>query len=82
MNAKNTKPAFNQNEYNNDYKRQHYDRICLNVPKGMKADMQGRAARLGLSLQGYVVELVYSDLQTEIGERLNGHKPYERPMNE
>lgn len=62
MNAKNDKPAFNQNAYIEDYKREHYERLALLLPKGMKEKIKSRAARKGLSMNGYIMNLIERDM--------------------
>lgn len=46
----------------NKYIAKTYDRINLTVPKGRKADIEVRAAALGLSVNGYIAALVRTDL--------------------
>lgn len=38
------------------------DEIKLRMPKGRKADVEARAAALGLSVNGYIAGLVRADL--------------------
>ena len=49
---------------NNRYTAKAYDRINLAVPKGTKDIIQARAESLGKSINGYVVDLINSDLES------------------
>lgn len=50
----------------NRYAAKVYDRVGLIVPKGRKADIEKRAADLGVSVNGYIGELVRADLGMSI----------------
>lgn len=41
-------------DYVNNFTRENYDRISVNVPKGKKAELQEFAERQGLSLNGLI----------------------------
>lgn len=43
-------------EYKNRYNADHYERISLVVPKGVKAKWQERAKQEGKSLNGLILE--------------------------
>lgn len=43
-------------EYKNRFAAEHYDRINLLVPKGIKAKWQERAKQEGKSLNGLILE--------------------------
>lgn len=44
------------------WNEKNYDRLAITVPKGRKADIEARAASLGLSVNGLVNELLRKDL--------------------
>lgn len=48
-------------EYKNKHKSEHYDRIELAVPKGMKLIIKNLAADKGLSVNAYLPDLVRKD---------------------
>lgn len=65
----NTEERKNKNsdariQANNRYTAKAYDRINLAVPKGTKDIIQARAESLGKSINGYVVDLINSDLES------------------
>ena len=48
-------------EYKNRHKAEHYDRIELAVPKGMKTVIKNLAADKGLSINAYIQDLIRKD---------------------
>lgn len=48
--------SFDQNKYVNQYKRENYDRLSVNIPKGKKAVLQKEAADRGISVTALIVE--------------------------
>lgn len=56
--------AFNQSEYANNYAKEKYDRLNIQVPKGQKAVIEAHWKRLGYrSLNSYVNELIQNDME-------------------
>ncbi len=53
---------FNQIAYQNDYKRDKYDRMELILPKGRKAIIKERAKEAGLSMSEYINMLIEKEL--------------------
>lgn len=53
---------FDATKYKNDFQKEKYDRIIVNVPKGQKATIQAHAKELGKSVNAYVVELINADI--------------------
>ena len=49
-------------QYNNDYVRKAYDRFSINLPKGYKDTITGRAAELNISVTEYIKQLIDGDL--------------------
>ena len=47
------------------YQKKAYDRIELKVRKGEKEKIQQRAAALGVSVNGYIWDLICKDLYSE-----------------
>lgn len=48
-------------EYKNQFNREHYDRINIALPKGMKEAFKERAKSKGMSLNAYIVDLMRQD---------------------
>ena len=48
-------------EYKNKFNEEHYDRIHLAVPKGMKEVFKTLASEKGMSLNAYFLDLVHQD---------------------
>ncbi len=54
---------FNPTKYKNDFQKEKYDRVIVNVPKGEKPIIQEYAKSQGKSLNAYIVELIKADMQ-------------------
>lgn len=60
---------FDSVSYQNEYIRNHYDRITIIFPRGTKQRMQNRAAELGYiskgkpSISAYLYHLYQQDVQ-------------------
>ena len=52
---------MNRTQYKNQHSKEHYDRINLSVPKGMKEVIKDLASEKNLSLNAYILELVRKD---------------------
>lgn len=52
--------AFIRQEYNKKYQTEKYDRITVNFPKGMKAEIEQTAKAQGMSLSAFIVSCVAS----------------------
>ncbi len=52
---------MNRTEYKNRHRGQHYDRLELAVPKGMKQIIKDLADDKGLSVNAYIISLVTKD---------------------
>ena len=48
--------AFDKVKYDNDFTRENYDRLSVNIPKGKKAVLQKEAADRGISVTALIVE--------------------------
>lgn len=55
--------AFNQQDYKNEFNRLKYDEIKLRVPKGKKAEIVEAAAKMGLSINQYIIRLIEKDIK-------------------
>lgn len=53
---------FNATKYKNDFQKENYDRIIVNVDKGKKEIIKQYAKSKGLSLNSYIVNLVNKDM--------------------
>ena len=53
--------AMNRTEYKNNFYKEHYERINLAVPKGMKDIIRTLAADKGMSINAYIQDLVRKD---------------------
>ena len=52
---------MNRTEYKNNFGREHYERINLVVPKGMKDIIKALASSKGMSVNAYIQDLVRKD---------------------
>lgn len=52
---------MNRTEYKNNFYKEHYERINLAVPKGMKDIIRTLAADKGMSINAYIQDLVRKD---------------------
>ena len=50
--------VMNRTEYKNNFYKEHYERINLAVPKGMKDIIRTLAADKGMSINAYIQDLV------------------------
>ncbi len=57
---------MNKTAYKNKFNREHYDRIHLAVPKGMKSIFKSLASQKGMSVNAYVISLVQQDKMSMI----------------
>ena len=56
---------FNQSKYANDFAKQNYDRLNIQVPKGQKAVIEEHWRNRGYkSLNAYVNELIKKDMES------------------
>ena len=53
---------FNQIAYQNDYKREKYDRMELLLPKGRKELLKKKAKAAGVSMSEYINSLLEKEL--------------------
>lgn len=58
--------AFNRTIYSAEYRKEKYDTLQINLPKGQKEVIQSRAKELDLSMAAYFQKLVEKDLNGEI----------------
>lgn len=58
--------AFDQTQYVNDYKREHYDRITALVPKGKGATVKAIAAERGLTVSQVVVRALEETYKVDL----------------
>ena len=55
--------TFNKKKYDQEFAKENYDRIALNVKKGDKAKIAGYAKLKGYnSITEYIKELIYTDM--------------------
>lgn len=47
-----------RNEYLHEYRREHYDQVNINVPKGMKEKWKQYAKESGVSLNQFLADAV------------------------
>ena len=52
---------MNRTEYKNNFYKEHYERISLAVPKGMKNIIKALASNKGMSVNSYIQDLVRKD---------------------
>lgn len=54
---------YNESKYKNDFAKKNYDRIALNVPKGMKQKIEEYRKQKGYkSLNDYINEVIREDM--------------------
>ena len=56
---------FNQFKYQQQYNKEHYDRIEIVVPKGQRAIIRENAKAKGMSVSAYIGEAVKEKLERE-----------------
>ncbi len=49
---------FNQIAYQNEYKREKYDRIEVVLPKGRKEELKRKAKEKGMSMSEYINSVI------------------------
>lgn len=58
---------FNQQKYINDYMKEKYDTIKVQVKKGEKDTIKQRATKLGYkSVNAYINDLIKKDIESHI----------------
>lgn len=59
---------FNESKYKNDFAKENYDRIALNVAKGMKKKIDDYRKERGYkSLNDYINEIIRRDMYENSG---------------
>lgn len=58
--------TFDQIKYQNEYNKENYDRVFINLPKGMKNKVKTKAAIKGKSLSAYQYES-FTERAKELG---------------
>ena len=69
---------MNRSEYMNTYQKEHYDRINIIIPKGMKNKIKEVSESMDASLSEYIMLLVSEDLSTgtsKLAEKKKGFTP-------
>ena len=57
---------FDATKYKNDFQKEKYDRIIVNVPKGQKQIIDSEAKKIGYkSLNSFVVDAINEKLNRE-----------------
>lgn len=51
-------------EYNNSYKEEHYDRITILVPKGMKDEVKKKAQEEKMTVTQFILAAVKEKMQS------------------
>lgn len=60
----NEKEKFDATKYKNNFQKEKYDRIIVNVPKGQKIVIDEKAKQLGYkSLNSFVVDAINEKLE-------------------
>lgn len=74
---------MNRTEYLNIYKKEHYDRINILIPKGMKNKIKEASDSMGASISEYITLLVSEDISTgtsKLAEKKNGFTPEQETL--
>lgn len=59
--------SFNKAKYDNQFQKDNYDRISLNVKKGERDKITNHAIKKGYeSLNQYIRELIYKDMENDL----------------
>ncbi len=61
--------AFDKNSYDNDYKRQNYDRVTVLLPKGRKRELKAYADARGESVGAVIIEALESHCKLDLSRR-------------
>ena len=56
---------FDQKKYIADYVKENYDRMTVRLPKGQLSILKERAAQKGMSINGYITQLINKDANDE-----------------
>lgn len=60
----NEKEKFNATKYKNDFQKEKYDRIIVNVPKGQKSIIDEQAKKKGYkSLNSFIIDAINEKLE-------------------
>lgn len=60
----NEKERFNATKYKNDFQKEKYDRIIVNVPKGQKSIIDEQAKKKGYkSLNSFIIDAINEKLE-------------------
>ena len=64
--------TFNKKKYDQQYQKENYDRIALNVKKGDKAVIAEHAKKRGFnSITDYIKHVVYKDMNEDTSKSIN-----------
>ena len=67
--------GFNQSKYANEFAKEKYDRLNIQVPKGKKSIIEEHYKNKGYkSLNAYVNDLIDRDIQGSPGIQVNHNK--------
>ena len=58
--------TFDMNKYQTDYKKNKYDRISLEVPKGKKEEIKDFAKGKDMKVNEYIKDLITKDSGIEL----------------
>lgn len=58
--------TFDKVKYDDDFRRQNYDRFLVTVRKGDKAKLQSLASKNGMPLNRFIVETLSEALKIDI----------------
>ena len=59
----------NKIKYTNAYNKERYDRIVINVPKGLKGKIKAAAEKIGQSVTAYIVNAIENKMAEGKDER-------------
>ena len=61
--------AFNENEYNANYKKTNYDRVICQVPKGNRDIIKAEAAKRGKSVNALITEALEAQYGLDLSKK-------------
>lgn len=64
--------SFNQNAYINQYKKEHYSKLSVDLPKEIKKELEDICKRDGISIKKFVLDAIES--KKKENSKCNSHK--------
>lgn len=65
---------FDQKKYLQEYLKEAYDRIEIKIPKGLKGPLRDKAKQRNMSMQAYIMDLIYNPLIVASTDNVNNYE--------